>query len=51
MISRRAFPVAVASLFAIGCTLRPAAAADDWPTRPVTMVVPFPPLAAGMTID
>jgi tripartite-type tricarboxylate transporter receptor subunit TctC len=38
MISRRAFTVAVASLFTIG-----PAAAQDWPTRPVTMVVPFPP--------
>ena len=26
----------------LGCTLGPAAA-EDWPTRPVTMVVPFPP--------
>ena len=42
MISRLAFAVAVASLFAMGCTLGPAAA-QDWPTRPVTMVVPFPP--------
>src|ERR1700729_4318630 len=42
MISRRAFAFAVASLFAVGCTLGPAAA-QDWPTRPVTMGVPFPP--------
>ena len=42
MISRRAFAIAVASLFTIGYTLGPAAA-QDWPTRPVTMVVPFPP--------
>src|ERR1700731_223925 len=42
MISRLAFAVPVASLFAMGCTLGPAAA-EDWPTRPVTMVVPFPP--------
>src|ERR1700688_5276901 len=42
MISRRAFAVAVASLFTLGSTLGPAAA-EDWPTRPVTMVVPFPP--------
>ena len=38
MISRRAFALAVVSLFAIG-----PAVAEDWPTRPVTMVVPFPP--------
>src|ERR1700729_4601859 len=42
MISRRAFAIAVACLFSLGCTLGPAAA-QDWPTRPVTMVVPFPP--------
>src|SRR4029077_19834455 len=42
MISRRAFAVVVANLFTIGCTLGPAAA-QDWPTRPVTTVVPFPP--------
>jgi tripartite-type tricarboxylate transporter receptor subunit TctC len=42
MISRRALALAVASLVALGCTLGPAAA-EDWPTRPVTMVVPFPP--------
>jgi tripartite-type tricarboxylate transporter receptor subunit TctC len=42
MFSRRALAVAVASLFALGCTMGPAAA-EDWPTRPVTMVVPFPP--------
>ena len=38
MISRRAFAVAVVGLLAVG-----PAAAQDWPTRPVTMVVPFPP--------
>ena len=42
MISRHALAVAAAGLFAVGCTLGPAAA-QDWPTRPVTMVVPFPP--------
>lgn len=38
MISRRAFAIAVVGLLAVG-----PAAAQDWPTRPVTMVVPFAP--------
>jgi tripartite-type tricarboxylate transporter receptor subunit TctC len=42
MISRRPFAIAVAALLAASCAAIPAAA-QDWPTRPVTMVVPFPP--------
>ncbi len=42
MIPRRAFAVAVASLLAASYAISPAAA-EDWPTRAVTMVVPFPP--------
>src|SRR5580704_14347891 len=42
MISRRAFAVAAAGLLAL-CGASSPAAAQDWPTRPVTMVVPFPP--------
>src|SRR5258707_13423738 len=38
MIARRAFAVDVACLLMIG-----PAAAEDWPTRPVTVVVPFAP--------
>ncbi len=40
MIAGRAY--AIASLLAAICAVGPAAA-QDWPTRPVTMVVPFPP--------
>jgi tripartite-type tricarboxylate transporter receptor subunit TctC len=39
---RRAFAHAVAVVLALGCAMGPATA-EDWPTRPVTMVVPFPP--------
>jgi len=42
MIPRHAFAVAVASLLAASYAIGPAAA-EDWPTRAVTMVVPFPP--------
>jgi tripartite-type tricarboxylate transporter receptor subunit TctC len=41
MISGRKFAAAVA-IFAIAATIQ-AASAQDYPTRPVTMVVPFPP--------
>src|SRR5579872_3794031 len=37
-LSRRTFALAVGSLLAAG-----PAAAEDWPTHPVTMVVPFAP--------
>ena len=39
---RRVLTFAAATLVAANCTALPAAA-QDWPTRPVTMVVPFPP--------
>jgi tripartite-type tricarboxylate transporter receptor subunit TctC len=42
MIVGRSLSFAAAILVAAGCTALPAAA-QDWPTRPVTMVVPFPP--------
>ena len=38
----RTLTFAAATLVAATCTALPAAA-QDWPTRPVTMVVPFPP--------
>jgi tripartite-type tricarboxylate transporter receptor subunit TctC len=38
----RRFSAAIAILLAAGGAVSPAAA-QDWPTRPVTMVVPFPP--------
>jgi tripartite-type tricarboxylate transporter receptor subunit TctC len=38
----RAFAVAAIAILLAICTAGPAAA-QDWPTRPVTMVVPFPP--------
>ncbi len=41
MISRRAFALAACKIIRLA-PLGPAAA-QDWPTRPVTMVVPFPP--------
>ena len=42
MIYRRRFALAMAVFFAAAGAALPAAA-QDWPTRPVTMVVPFPP--------
>jgi tripartite-type tricarboxylate transporter receptor subunit TctC len=42
MIVGRTLTFAAATLVAATCTALPAAA-QDWPTRPVTMVVPFPP--------
>lgn len=42
MVGARAVAVAIASLLAVICAAGPAAA-QDWPTRPLTMVVPFPP--------
>lgn len=41
-ITGNRFILAVACLFVASCAALPAAA-QDWPTRPVTMVVPFPP--------
>ena len=42
MIVGRTLTFAAATLVAASCTALPASA-QDWPTRPVTMVVPFPP--------
>ena len=42
MIQVYMFALTVASLLAASRAIAPAAA-QDWPTRPVTMVVPFPP--------
>jgi len=42
MHSRRAFAFAIVAVLAAAYGANPAAA-QDWPTRPVTMVVPFPP--------
>jgi tripartite-type tricarboxylate transporter receptor subunit TctC len=42
MASRRTLALAFASLLAVSWGLDPAGA-EDWPTRAVTMVVPFPP--------
>jgi len=42
MPSRRAYAFAVAGVLAAACGANPAAA-QDWPARAVTMVVPFPP--------
>ena len=42
MHSRRAFAFAIAAALVAAFTAYPAAA-QEWPTRPVTMVVPFPP--------
>ncbi|HWX83801.1 MAG TPA: tripartite tricarboxylate transporter substrate binding protein, partial [Xanthobacteraceae bacterium] len=42
MTQRTLFALAAASLLALCAAIGPAAA-QDWPTRPVTMVVPFPP--------
>ena len=42
MTPRYIFALAIAGLLAVSGTIGPAAA-QDWPTRPVTMVVPFPP--------
>ena len=42
MTAKRVLAVAIAGLLAAVCVVGPAAA-QNWPTRPVTMVVPFPP--------
>ena len=42
MSPRHPFTLAAASLLALSCAMGPAAA-QDWPARAVTMVVPFPP--------
>ena len=42
MMSKATSALAIACLLAAGASVMPAAA-QDWPTRPVTMVVPFPP--------
>jgi len=42
MSLRHTFALAAATLLALGCAIAPAAA-QDWPARAVTMVVPFPP--------
>jgi tripartite-type tricarboxylate transporter receptor subunit TctC len=42
MTAGRAFAVAFACALAAICAIGPTAA-QDWPTRPLTMVVPFPP--------
>jgi tripartite-type tricarboxylate transporter receptor subunit TctC len=42
MNPRHTFALAAATLLALGCAIAPAAA-QDWPARAVTMVVPFPP--------
>jgi tripartite-type tricarboxylate transporter receptor subunit TctC len=42
MIAGHTLTFAAATLVAANCAAIPAAA-QDWPTRPVTMVVPFPP--------
>lgn len=43
-LSRRGFAVAAACLIGSACTLTgPAFAADVWPAKPITIVVPYPP--------
>src|SRR5690606_10874839 len=43
-IARRAFLLSAASLLALGATAPvPAIAADAWPDKPITYVVPFAP--------
>jgi tripartite-type tricarboxylate transporter receptor subunit TctC len=43
-IARRQFLLSVASLLALGATApAPASAADAWPSKPITYVVPFAP--------
>lgn len=46
-VTLKAAVLALAALTAACLSARPARAADDYPTRPVTIVVPFPPGASN----
>ncbi|MCX7315247.1 MAG: tripartite tricarboxylate transporter substrate binding protein [Alphaproteobacteria bacterium] len=48
MVNRAAVSIVTASVFACLIASTPARAADPWPTRPVTVICPFPP---GISTD